>query len=111
MRPSELVTTVLSNFRDRLESAGADRTWRLVVEQYPHHLGHSPHLDEGKAETALEQAVKLRFDAGAKTEANCMIPLFDAQLLTYMKLANVRLGLLINFNVPLIKNGIKRKVL
>ena len=40
-----------------------------------------------------------------------MIPLFDAQLLTYMKLTNMRLGLLINFNVPLIKNGIKRKVL
>ncbi|MBN1958780.1 MAG: GxxExxY protein [Desulfuromonadales bacterium] len=35
----------------------------------------------------------------------------EAQLLTYMKLANVRLGLLINFNVELLKNGIKRFVL
>ncbi|MBI5359193.1 MAG: GxxExxY protein [Planctomycetes bacterium] len=33
-----------------------------------------------------------------------------AQLLTYLKLANCRLGLLINFNVKLIKNGIKRVV-
>jgi GxxExxY protein len=37
-----------------------------------------------------------------------MIPVFDAQLLTYLKLTGIRLGLLINFNVPLIKDGIKR---
>ena len=37
-----------------------------------------------------------------------MIPVFDAQLLTYLRLTNKRLGYLINFNVPLIKNGIKR---
>jgi GxxExxY protein len=33
-----------------------------------------------------------------------------AQLLTYLKLTNCKLGLLINFNVALIKNGIKRIV-
>lgn len=33
-----------------------------------------------------------------------------AQLLTYLKLSNCKLGLLINFNVSLIKNGIKRVV-
>ena len=33
-----------------------------------------------------------------------------AQILTYLKLSNCKLGLLINFNVPLIKNGIKRVV-
>jgi GxxExxY protein len=37
-----------------------------------------------------------------------MSPVFDAQLLTYLKLTGKRLGLLINFNVPLLKNGIKR---
>jgi GxxExxY protein len=40
-----------------------------------------------------------------------MNPVFEAQLLTYLKLSGVRLGLLINFTVPLIKNGIKRIVL
>jgi GxxExxY protein len=40
-----------------------------------------------------------------------MNPVFTAQLLTYLKLTNKRLGYLINFNVPLIKNGIKRVVL
>ena len=37
-------------------------------------------------------------------------PLFEAQLLTYLKLSKKRLGLLINFNVPLIKDGITRLV-
>jgi GxxExxY protein len=40
-----------------------------------------------------------------------MIPLFDAQLLTYLKLTGLRLGLLINSNVPVIRDGIKRIVL
>ena len=35
-------------------------------------------------------------------------PVFEAQLLTYLKLANKRLGLLLNFNEALLKNGIKR---
>ena len=37
-----------------------------------------------------------------------VLPVFEAQLLTYLKLSKLRLGLLINFNVPLIKDGIKR---
>jgi GxxExxY protein len=40
-----------------------------------------------------------------------MDPVFEAQLLSYLKLTNRRLGLLINFNVPLIKHGIKRVIL
>jgi GxxExxY protein len=38
-------------------------------------------------------------------------PIHDAQLLTYMKLANSSVGLLINFNVPVLRNGVRRKVL
>ena len=34
----------------------------------------------------------------------------EVQLLTYLKLADKRLGLLLNFNVPLMKKGIRRKV-
>lgn len=40
-----------------------------------------------------------------------MIPVFEAQLLTYLKLTGRRLGLIINFNVPLLKDGIKRMAL
>ena len=39
-----------------------------------------------------------------------ILPVHKAQLLTYLKLYNRRLGLLINFNVPLIRDGIQRFV-
>ena len=35
----------------------------------------------------------------------------DAQLLTYMRLLRKRIGLLINFNVPVLKDGIRRRIL
>ena len=38
-------------------------------------------------------------------------PVHQAQILTYLKLTKNRLGLLINFNVPLLKSGLKRVVL
>ncbi len=40
-----------------------------------------------------------------------LLPVHSAQVLTYLKLSGHRLALLINFNVPLIKDGIKRMVL
>ncbi len=38
-------------------------------------------------------------------------PLHEAQLLTYLKLGGWHVGLLINFNVPVLKDGIKRRML
>jgi GxxExxY protein len=38
-------------------------------------------------------------------------PVHEAQLLTYLRLTNRWLGLLINFNVPVLRNGIMRRVL
>jgi len=40
-----------------------------------------------------------------------VIPVHEAQLLTYMKLTGTRVGLLLNFNVPVLKDGIYRRVL
>jgi len=37
-----------------------------------------------------------------------LLPIHEAQLLTYLKLTNMKVGLLINFNVPVLKEGIKR---
>ena len=37
-----------------------------------------------------------------------LLPIHEAQLLTYMKLGKISTGLLINFNVPVLKNGLKR---
>lgn len=39
-----------------------------------------------------------------------ILPIHEAQLVTYLKLSDKKLGLLINFNVPLLKEGIRRKV-
>ena len=40
-----------------------------------------------------------------------LLPIHQAQLLTYLRLMRCRAGLLINFNVPLLKQGLKRMVL
>ncbi len=39
-----------------------------------------------------------------------LLPVHEAQLLSYLKLADKRLGLLINFNVSQLRHGIKRMV-
>lgn len=39
------------------------------------------------------------------------LPIHDAQIMTYLKLSGLRIGLLINFNVPMFKDGLKRIVL
>lgn len=39
-----------------------------------------------------------------------LLPIHEAQLLTYLKLTGIKVGLLINFNVPVLKDGIKRLV-
>jgi GxxExxY protein len=38
-------------------------------------------------------------------------PIYEAQLLTYLKLSGLKLGLLINFNVTVLKDGIRRMVM
>lgn len=40
-----------------------------------------------------------------------ILPVHPAQILTYMKLSMYKIGLLINFNVPLLKDGISRFIL
>jgi len=39
-----------------------------------------------------------------------LLPIHEAQLLTYMRLPNKRVGLLINFNVQMLRDGIRRRV-
>lgn len=43
--------------------------------------------------------------------AENILPIHEAQLLTYLRLSGRRVGLLINFNVPVLKDGIVRRVL
>ena len=60
----------------------------------------------------------LRLDVLVENQVICELkalenvnPVWEAQILSHLKLTNNRLGYLINFNVPLIKNGIRRFVL
>jgi len=63
-------------------------------------------LDAGlRLDLLVDECVIVELKAVEKHNA-----LFEAQLLTYLKLTGHRLGLLINFNVELIKDGINRMV-
>ena len=42
---------------------------------------------------------------------DALLPVHDAQLLTYLRLGGWKIGLLINFNVELLKHGLRRRVL
>ena len=58
--------------------------------------------------------IDLLIDQQLIVELKCVDQLHkihEAQILTYMRLAKIKIGLLINFNVPLLRNGIKRFLL
>jgi GxxExxY protein len=63
-------------------------------------------LDCGyRIDVLVENAIILELKAVDKIEA-----IHKAQLLTYLKLSDIHLGLLLNFNVPVMKDGIVRIV-
>lgn len=65
------------------------------------------HIDTGyRIDLLVEDKVIVELKAVER-----ILGIHVAQILTYMKLADVKIGLLINFNVRLLKNGIKRFVL
>lgn len=64
-------------------------------------------FDEGlRLDVLVEETVICELKAVDKEN-----PVWKAQLLSHLKLLNKRLGFLINFNVPLIKDGINRLIL
>ena len=58
-----------------------------------------------KIDLLVEQCVVVELKAVEK-----LGPIHDAQLLTYLRLTGYSVGLLINFNVPVLKNGLRRLV-
>ncbi len=63
-------------------------------------------LDAGyRIDLLVENAVIVELKAVER-----VLPIHEAQLLSYLKLSDKRLGLLINFNVVHLKNGLKRMV-
>jgi GxxExxY protein len=64
-------------------------------------------MDAGlRPDMIVEDCVIVEFKS-----VEAMKPIYEAQLLTYLKLTGIRLGFLINFNVVHLKDGIKRMVL
>ena len=61
-------------------------------------------IDAGyRIDLLVEQSVVLEIKAVEK-----LMPIHEAQLISYLKLGNYQLGLLVNFNVRLLKQGIRR---
>ena len=99
----------------------------LLESAYEHCLAHelAPRGVEVQRQLALPVVYEgERLDAGYRLDLvvegsvivevkslDALAPIHDAQVLTYLKLSGLRIGLLINFNVVLLKQGIKRLVL
>ena len=65
------------------------------------------HLDCGyRIDVLIEDAIILELKSVTQLK-----PIHEAQLLTYMKLTHIKQGFLINFNVEILKNGLKSFVL
>ena len=58
----------------------------------------------------LDIVVDQRLILELKT-AERLLPVHDAQLLTYLRLSGIKVGLIMNFNVPVLRQGIRRLVL
>jgi GxxExxY protein len=80
---------------------GVERQLPLPVEYKGIRLDCSYRLD-----LLVEQSVVVEIKSLSSIE-----PIHEAQLLTYLKLGGWKLGLLINFNVPALKDGIRRRIL
>ena len=64
-------------------------------------------LDCGyRADIVIDRTILVEIKA-----IDTLLPIHDAQLLSYLKLGGWKIGLLINFNVELLKNGLRRRVL
>jgi GxxExxY protein len=99
----------------------------LLESAYEECLCHELHLRGISFRRQVDLPVEykgLKLDCGYRldlivneevvVELKCVekvLPVHEAQLLTYMQLTGKRVGLLINFNVPLLTRGITRRVL
>lgn len=59
-----------------------------------------------RADLVVEETVVVELKS-----INTLLPIHESQIINYLKLSKLQVGLLINFNVPVLKKGIKRVVL
>ena len=98
-----------------LESAyGQCLAHELTLKGIPFELQKAMPVDYKGVQIDCGYRVDLLVDGKIVLELKAVVafePIHEAQILTYMKLAKVRTGLLINFNVALLRHGIQRFVL
>jgi len=76
------------------------------LKQHPVSIGYkSRPVGEYRLDFLVEETVVVELKSVERHD-----PLFDAQVLTYLKITGKRVGLLINFNSRLLKDGIKRLI-
>jgi GxxExxY protein len=63
--------------------------------------GHK--IGESRLDLVIAESVVIEIKS-----VEALIPFYTAQLISYLKASNYKLGFLINFNVPLLKDGIRR---
>ena len=99
----------------------------LLESAYQKCLAHELRLRNIGFEAELELPLKYKgvlLDAGYRIDllvekmvivevkaVDSLHPIHDAQLITYLRLGGWKIGLLLNFNVPILTDGIRRKVL
>lgn len=82
----------------------ADREFRVAVQQEIPVRYKGLVFECGfRADLLVNETVLIELKA-----IDLILPVHTTQVLTYLKLASLKTGLLINFNVPLLKQGIKR---
>ena len=84
-----------------LRGIGVERQLPLPVEYKGARLDCAYRVD-----LLVEQSVVVEIKSVSSIE-----PIHEAQLLTYLKLGGWKLGLIINFNVPVLKDGIRRGIM
>lgn len=83
------------------------RGWDVETEVKLPLIYDDQKIDAGyKIDTLINELVIVENKA-----VETLLPVHEAQLLTYMKLTGCKIGFLLNWNVPLMKHGVKRFVL
>jgi GxxExxY protein len=83
-----------------IRSIPFERQVRIGVEYKGHVVG------EGRLDVLVARVLPVELKA-----VEALAPIHQAQLLSYLRMTHLQLGLLMNFNVPILKHGIKRVIL
>jgi len=82
-----------------LRGVSCERQVKISVEYKGHRVG------EGRLDLLVAKLLPVELKA-----VDVLAPIHQAQLISYLKMTGLQLGLLVNFNVPLLKQGIKRVI-